>query len=213
MYKKGYKTMAGINFLLGLCAIFLYLPYMLQAFDIDASKWIEIGSDLFKKNYGDVLITFGIVLLVWIIGLTALSLLSKPNVPKFILKVAVIVALALPLMYVLALKYEWAVEFWVKNIAKDVKTISYMLIIVACGSSVLGTLFNFSKKHKANLHHIVQAFVMSALLILFVAVYGFCGWKIDFELIIKLNGVLIGLLAIYLPISAPIILISSRRRL
>ena len=85
MYKKGYKTMAGINFLLGLCAIFLYLPYMLQAFEIDASKWIEIGSDLFKKNYGDVLITFGIVLLVWIIGLTALSLLSKPNVPKFIL--------------------------------------------------------------------------------------------------------------------------------
>ena len=160
-----------------------------------------------------MLITFGIVLLVWIVGLTIVSLLSKPNVPKLILKVAVIAALALPLMDVLGLKYDWALEFWSENIIKNIKKISYILIIVACGSSVLGILFNFSKKHKSNLHHITQALVMSALLVLFVAVRGWCGWKIDLDIMTKLYGVLMGLLAIYLPISAPIIIVSSRRRL
>lgn len=213
MYKKGYKTMAGINLLLGLCAIFLYMPYMLQAFDINASKWIEFGADLFKKNYIDVLIVFGIILLVWVVGLTIVSLLCKPNIPKLILKVAVVAALALPLMYVLALKYKWAAEFWIKNIVKNVKMISYILIIVACGSSVLGILFNFSKKHKSNLYHIIQALVMSILLVIMVAVNGWCGWEIDFDLVTKLYGILMGMFAIYLPISAPIIIISSNKRL
>lgn len=213
MYKKGYKTMAGINLLLGLCAVFLYMPYMLQAFDVNVTKWIEFGADLFKKNYIDVLIVFGIILLVWVVGLTILSLLCKPNIPKFILKVAVVAALALPLMYVLALKYEWAAEFWIKNIVKNIKTISYVLIIVSCGSFILGVIYNFSKKHKANLHHFTQALVMCVLLVLFVAVHGMCGWEIKLDIAMKLYGVLMGLFAIYFPLSTIFILQSANKRL
>ncbi|MBQ3502475.1 MAG: hypothetical protein IJA72_02310 [Clostridia bacterium] len=212
MHKQGYKAMAGINLLLGLGAIFLYLPYMLQAFNIDATKLIKVGVDLFEKNYFDVLIVYGIILLVWIVGLTILSFLSHPNVPKLILKVAVLSALALPLMYVLALKYDWAIEFWIKNINENIKMISYILIIVSSGSFVLGVIFNFSKKHKANIHQIIQALVMCVLVILFVAVQGWCGWKIDIDLLTKLYGVLMGLFAIYLPLSVITLLISSKQR-
>lgn len=207
---KQYKTLAGFNLLLGLGAIFLYLPYMLQAFDINTTKWIKLGVDLFEKNYFDVMIYFGIFLLGWIIAITVLSILSHPNKPKLVLKISTIAALALPLMYVLALRYDWALEFWFKNMAENIKTISYVLLIVSCGGFVLGLIFNFTKKNKANLHLIIQALVMCVLMVLLVAINGWCGW--DISRVDKLYGSLMGLFAIYFPVSTIILMLCSNKR-
>ena len=213
MYKQGYKTMAGLNFLLGVCAILLYTPYMLQAFDINASNWVKLGMDIFNENYFNVLVYFGMLLLVWILGVTIFSILARPNITKFMFKIAVIASLVLPLIYVLALKFDWAYDFWMKNLAEDIKTISYVFLIVACGSFFTGLLFNFSQKKKANFHHISQALVMCVLLVLFLAVNGWCGWELEVEFLTKVYGVLMGWFAIYLPISTFIIMASSKKRL
>ena len=213
MYKKRYKLMAGINLLFGVCAIFLYMPYMLQAFNINVSKWIKAGFDLLGNDYWDIMMYLGIVLLLWIIGLTILSLFSHPNIPKIIFKISVISALALPLIYVLALKYDWALKFWIENLSKNIKMISYILLIVSGGSFVLGLIFNFTKNHTANPHHVIQALVMCVLILLFIVVHGWCGWDVSASLVTKCYGVMMGLFAIYLPISTIILMVCSKKRL
>ena len=130
--------------------------------------------------------------------------------PKLLFKISIISALMLPLIFVLASKFDWALKFWIKTIAPDIKMISYILICVSVGSFVLGLIFNFTKDSKANLHHILQALVMCALMVLLVAINGWCGWNV--KNILKLFGVLMGLLAIYMPISSIIMLICAKKR-
>ena len=207
---KRYSQLAVFNLLLGLCAICLYLPYTLEAFDMPGFDWFKFVPDMLKDNYGKVLIYFGIFLLLWIIGLSVLSLLNKPNLPKLLFKISAISALILPLIYVCAFEFEWAREFWVKNISSDIKMISFVVMGVSCGSFVLGLVYNFTRKNRANLHLIVQALVMCALLVLLVAVNNWCGW--DIKNVLKLYGVLVGILAIYLPISSIILFMCRKNR-
>lgn len=207
---KKYTLLLFFNFVLGFCAIILYLPYSLSAFNLKGFDWLNVAPDLLKSNYFNTLIYFGIFLLVWFICINAFSLLTHPNLPKTLFKLTSIISLILPLVYVLALKYNWALEFWIKNISKNVKMISYISLCVSWGTWLLALVFNFTKRHKANINHILQALIMCALLTLIVAVNGWCGWSISNPL--KIYGVLMGLFAVYLPISAIIMFIGRHSR-
>jgi len=212
MYKKKYRLLAILNFIFGACAIALYLPYTFEAFNIKGMGWLNFAPDLFKSNYFDVLIYFGIFLLVWFIVTNALSLLSYVNMPKLAFKISIISALILPLIYVMALKFDFMLEFWIKSIAPNIKMISYIFACIAVGSFILGLVLNFTKENRANLHHILQALVMSILLILLIAVNGWCGWSIGLSALLKLFGVLMGLFATYLPISSIVLFVCAKKR-
>lgn len=210
MYKKGYQTLAILNLLLGACAICLYVPYTIQAFNIKGLEWLNFAKDLLKNNYYNVLLYFGIFLLTWFIGLNLFSILSHFNVAKLAFKISVISALILPLIYVLALKYDEFLELWIKYIAPNIKVISYMFLCISIGSFALGLLFNFTKENRANIHHIVQALAMCVLLSLLIAINGWCGWSVN---IVKLFGILMSLLAIYLPFSTLLLTICAKMRI
>ncbi len=209
--KKKYSTLAFFNLLWGVCAILLYLPYTLDAFEIKGFKWLrEFAPEMLKENYFKVLIYFGVFLLAWIIILSVLSLATRPNLPKLLFKISAISALILPLINVLAMENEKVLEFWIKNIAEDVKMISYVFLAISLGSAFLGLMFNLSRDRKANLHLVLQAIVMCTLLALFVALNGWCGWEI--KEVIKMNGILMGLFAIYLPISSIVLMLCKNKR-
>lgn len=210
MYKKRYRLLALLNLILGVCAICLYVPFTIQAFDIKGFGWLGFAEDLLKNNYYDVLIYFGIFLLIWFIVLNLFSILSHVNVAKLTFKISVISALILPLIYVLALKYDKVLDFWIKYIAPNIKIISYIVLCVAIGSVVLGLLFNFTKENRANIHLIMQALIMCILLSLLIAINGWCGWSVN---IIKLFGILMSLFAIYLPFSALLLTICAKMRI
>lgn len=207
---KSYKLLAIFNLLLGVGAICLYLPYTLEAFNMPGFQWFKFVPDMLKDNYYDVLIYFGIGLLLWFIVLNAVSLLSRPNLPKVLFKVSTIVALLLPLLYILALNNDTFIKFWIENIAKNVKIISYIALCVSCGTFVLALIYNFKRNNRANLHHILQALFMCALLVLMILYNGWCGWNI--ELNYKIYGILIGWLAIYLPISCITLFVCRNKR-
>ena len=208
--KKRYSQLAIWNILLAICAICLYLPYTLEAFDMPGFEWFKFVPDMLKTNYYDVLIYFGIILLLWFIGLNLITLLSHINLPKFLFKICIIVSLILPLIYVVALKNDSALNFWIKNIAPNIKTIAYVFLCVGWGTFILALIYNFTRKNHANLHHIIEALVMCVLLTLMIICNGWCGW--NFDNIIKLHGVMVGLFAIYLPISVVILFICRNKR-
>ena len=197
--KKKYLMYAGVNLILGLCAIILYLPYTFKAFNISGFDWLNLAPDLFKANYYNVLIGFGAFVLIWLIMVNAVSIINYPNTAKTLFKSAVIVALILPLMYVLALKSEVVLKLWFKYFDKNIKTISCALVFTSCGLTLLGLLYNFTRRKHANLHHILQAFTMCALLILLVLSNGWC-WQVTN--IDKMFGLLMSLLAVYFPVSS-----------
>ena len=209
--KNRYSTLSIFNFIFGICAIVLYLPYTISAFNLKGFSWLtDIAPDLLKDKYFDALIYFGIFILGWFIVINVLSLLSRPNLPKLLFKVSAISALLLPLITVLCFKFDWAMEFYVKNIAKNIKTISLAMMAISCGAAVLGLCSNFTRRNRANMHHILQAIVMCALLVLMVAVYGWCGWKVSEPS--KVFGILMGLFAIYLPLSSIILFMLRKKR-
>ena len=208
--KKGYTRLAFFNVILAVVAICLYLPYTLEGFNMAGFEWFKFVPDMLKDKYFNVLIYFGIFLLVWFIVLNLVSILSHLNLPKLMFKLAIIVALSLPLVYISALKFDAVAEIWVKNIAPNIKTIAYSVLCISCGSFGLGLIYNFTRSNKANLHHIVEALVMCILLILMIVCYNWCGW--DIEVTFKIYGILIGLLAMYLPISAVTLLICRNKR-
>lgn len=208
--KKGYVKLSIINLLLGICAICLYLPYMLEAFNMAGFDWFKFVPNMLKDNYFDVLVYFGVFLLLWITALNVITLLSRPNRAKLVLKISTISALIIPVIYVLALKNNNALQFWIKNIAPNIKMISFIFLCVAWGSFILGLIFNCTRKNHANLHHVLQALFMSLLLTLLVAANGWCGWGINN--ITKIYGVLVGLFAIYLPLSSVILFICRYKR-
>lgn len=210
MQNKTYKILSVFNFMLGICAICLYLPYTFKSFNVKGFDWLDFAKDLFKNNYLNVLIYFGIFLLLWFIVLNLISIPYRINLPKFLLKISVVIALALPLIYVLSIKYNWALNFWIKNIAPNIKTICYVLLCSSVGCFVLGLICNFITRGKANFHHVLQAIVMCALLALIIAVNGWCGWKVDN--VLKMFGVVMGLFAIYLPISSIVLIICRKSR-
>ncbi len=207
--KKKYLMYAAGNFILGLCAIILYLPYTFKAFNISGFDWLDLAPDLFKSNYHNVLIGFGVFILIWLILINAISLINFPNIPKTLFKSSIIVALILPLVYVLALRSEIVLEFWLKYFSKNIKTISCSLIFISCGLALLGLLYNFTRRKHANLHHILQAFTMCLLLILLVMSNGWC-WQIAG--VEKTFGLLMGLLAVYFPISSLVLYLFRKIR-
>jgi len=210
MNSKNYQALAFLNFIFGMISICLYLPYTIQAFNIKGFKWLDFAKDLLKSNYHNMLIYFGAFLLIWFIALTLISIINNVNLAKLSFKVSTILALLIPLVYVLALKNDWALEFWIKNIAPNVKMICYIALCVSVGLWGLGLIFNFTKENKANLHHILQALIMNVLLILLILIQGWCGWSVGNPL--KIFGVLMGLFAIYLPISSFVLLICAKKR-
>lgn len=211
MYKNKYPILAAINLLLGIGAICLYLPYTIEIFNIKWLSWLDFAADIFKDSYYNILIYFGIFLLGWIIATNLVSIFSHANLPKVLFKLSIVSALILPLIYVMALKYEFVLEFWIKNIAPNLKTICYIFLCVACGLFISAIVCNFTNNNKANIHHLTQALVMCTVLILVLAINGWCGWNINST--IKLFGVLMGVYAIYLPISTIILLICAKNRL
>ena len=210
MYNKRYQMLAMLNFILGICAICLYLPYTIQAFSIKGFKWLNFAKDILKDKYLDVCIYFGIFLLAGFIILNLFSLFSHTNFSKIAFKISIISALVLPLVDILSIKYNWMLDFWIKSIAPNIKMISYILLCVAVGSFVLGLILNFTRKTRANVHIIVQALIMCCVIVLFIAVRGWCGW--DISNIDKLFGILMSVFAIYLPISVILLIICVKNR-
>lgn len=210
MHKRGYLILSMLNFIFGVCAIFIYLPYTLEAFNIKGFGWIDYAKDVLNSDYYNALIYFGIFLLTWFIVLTFISLLSHINLPKLSFKLSTIIALILPLVFTLAIKNDKALEFWIKNIAPDVKMVSYIFLCVSWGTFGLGLVLNFIKDNRANLHIILQALTMCVLLTLVVAVNGWCGWSINLS---KMFGILMALFAVYLPISSIVLIICTKKRL
>ena len=208
--RKKYLKLAIVNFILGVCAICLYLPYTLEAFDMAGFEWFKFVPNMLKDNYYNVLIYFGVLLILWFILLNLIGILHHINLPKFLFKMSIIVALILPLMYVLALDNNFAFNFWIKNILPNIKTISYIFLGISCGTFVLGLIYNITRKNHANSHHIIEATVMCLLLVLMCIVNGWCGWNIDVT--IKLYGIMIGLFALYLPISGVNLLFCKNKR-
>ena len=102
----------------------------------------------------------------------------------------------------MALKSDLILKIWLKLFANDIKTVSCTLIFVSCGLTVLGLLYNFTRRKRANLHHILQAITMCLLLILLVMANGWCWQIISME---KAFGLLMGLLAVYFPVSSLIL--------
>ena len=73
--RKKYIQLSVINLVFGVCAIFLYLPYTLEAFDMPGFEWFSFVQNIFKNNYYDVLVYFGIFLLLWFILSNVISIL------------------------------------------------------------------------------------------------------------------------------------------
>lgn len=207
--KKKYLMYAGVNLLLGLCSIILYLPYTFKAFNIFGFDWLNLAPDLFKNNYHNVLIGFGVFILIWLILINVISLINFPNIPKTLFKSSVIVALILPFIYVLALRSELVLKLWFKYFDKNIKTISCALIFISCGLALLGLLYNFTRRKHANLHHILQSITMCGLLVLLAVANGWC-WQV--VAVDKAFGLLMGVLAVYFPISSLILYLFRKIR-
>ena len=197
--KKKYLMYAAVNLIFGLCSIIFYLPYTIKAFNIPGFDWLNLAPELFGRNYDNVLIGFGAFILIWLIMINAVSIINYPNTAKTLFKSSVIVALILPIIYVLALRSELVLKLWLKYFDKNIKTISCALIFISCGLALLGLLYNFTRRKHANLHHIVQAFTMCVLLILLVMSNGWC-WQV--ANVGKMFGLLMGVLAVYFPVSS-----------
>jgi peptidoglycan/LPS O-acetylase OafA/YrhL len=208
--KNKYNFLAVCNILLSVVAICLYLPYTLEAFDMAGFEWFKFVPKILKGNYDNILIYFGLFLLAWFIVLNLITIFNYVNMPKFLCKITVVLSLALPLAYMLALTHDWALEYWIKLIIPNIKMIAYIVLCVSGGNIVLALMYNFTSKNRANFHHLTESMVMCALLTLMIICFGWCGWKIDN--VVKIYGIMIGLLAIYLPISAIVLFICRKNR-
>ena len=210
---KGYKLLAFISLLLGALAVVLYLPYTFNAFGVNCKSWFELSQDILKEEYFNVLIYVGIGLLGLIIVFNLVSIFKRPNISKICFKISTIIALLLPILFVMALnidKFEWAWKFWVEHISKNLKTYSYIAIGASAGLFIVGIIRNFTADNKAGFHHIFKTIFMIALLILMAYCYGWCNWTINVNVIDKIYGLLIGWLAIYLVLSTFVLLICSK---
>ena len=173
-------------------------------------EWFKFVPNTLKGNYYNVLIYFGIALLLWFIILNLITILSRVNFPKFLCKITVILSLILPLMYILALKNTQILKFWIKTIVPNIKMIAYVVLCVSWGNFALALIYNFTHDNRTNLYHLVETLVMCTLLTLMIACYGWCGWTINST--VKIYGILIGLFAMYLPISAIILFVCRNKR-
>ena len=209
--KKHYSTLSVLNFIFGICAIVLYLPYTITAFNLSGFTWLtDIATDMLKTNYFDTLIFFGIFILAWLIIGNILTISYRPNLPKILFKASAIVALILPMVYVTAMKFDWVLEIYKQYIAKNIKMVSLVSIAASVGLALMGLCSNFSRRNRANLHHILQAVVMCAVLVLLVVINGWCGWKVGG--LDKLFGILMGLFAAYFPVSAIVLFMLRKTR-
>ncbi|MFQ6724187.1 MAG: hypothetical protein ACLRFE_02510 [Clostridia bacterium] len=204
--KKQYITLAVFNFVLSIVVICLYLPYTFEAFNMSGFDFME---NILKDKYYDTLILFGIFLLSFIIVYNLSTMWFKSNLPKTIFKLTSVVALTLPLMYVLALRFDFMFKFWLKVIMPNIKMISYIIMLMAIGSFILGVIYNTTKRNNASLHIVVQTLFMCLLLILMIVVNNWCGFNV--QNVVKLYGLLVGLFAIYLPLQGIILLFTHNK--
>lgn len=214
MQTKGYKFLTIISLLLGAGTVFMYLPYTLTAFDVNCDKWFETTIEMFKNDYFNTLIYFGIALLSLVIIFNIVSIIKRPNIAKTCFKLSVVVALVLPLLCVMAFNvgdWKWAYDFWVDNIAKNIKTYAYIALGISGGLFILGLARNFTADIKVNFHYIFKSLMMITLLVLMIYAFGWCEWNVDAKVLLKVSGLLVGWLAIYFPLSAIILLIYDVR--
>lgn len=210
---KQYKLLAVISLLLGAVAVILYLPYTFDAFGVNCNSWFELSQDILKQEYFNVLTYVGVGLLGLIIVFNLISIFKRPNIAKICFKVCTIIALLLPIVFVMALnidKFNWAREFWVEYIAKNLKTYAYIAIGASAGLFIVALVRNFTADSKANFHHIFKALMMIALLVMMAYCFNWCKWTINANIINKIYGILIGWLAIYFVLSAVVLLICAR---
>ncbi len=210
---KQYKLLAFASLLLGALAVMVYLPYTFEGFGVNCFKWIKITTDLFKEDYFKMLIYIGTGLLGLVIVFNLISLFKRPNISKICFKLSTIVALILPLLFVMSLnivEWKWAWEFWVENISTNIKTYAYIAMGVSAGLFIIGLVRNFTAENKATFHHIFKNLMMVALLAIMAYVYSWCGWTINANTIGKIYGLLMGWLAIYFPVSTIVLLLCAK---
>lgn len=178
MCKKRYRLMAVINLLLGIFSSFLYLPYFFEAFNMNCKGWINACEKLFKSNYTDVLMYFGIAILVWIVLVNVVSFFFQPNLAKLSFKATTFVSLALPILYVCALNFNPALKFWANVIAPHLKLTAYVCVASSVGFFILGFLLNIVKENKSNFHNVFQALATVMVNLTLILTNDWCGWRI-----------------------------------
>lgn len=209
MKGKRYILMAIINLVLGIFSAFLYLPYFFEAFNMNCDGWIELCQKLLKTHYMDVLMYFGLGILIWIVFVNVVSFFYKPSLAKLSFKATTLVSLALPILYVCALNFNPALRLWSKVIAPHLKLTAYICVTSSVGFFGLGFLLNLLKENKSNFHNVFQALATVMVNLTLILTNDWCGWRF------WQTGKWFGLLMIALPIYyilSPIMLIKIAKK-
>lgn len=207
--KKKYPQLAIINLLLAVGVIYLFFPYIIETFKLYKYDWTKYVSKILIKDYYKPSYYVATGLLIWIAGLNLLTMLIRINVPKFLFKTNILIALGLPLIYMLAIKNSTIANFWSKTIFPNMSMILTVLLCVCWGNWILGLVYNFTHKKRANLHHIVETLFMCFLLTLMILSDAWTGgivggyWSEGYIVFTeKAYCIIMGLFALYLPISS-----------
>lgn len=209
MCKKRYILMACFNLLIGIFSAFIYLPYFLKAFNIKCDGWVRVCEDLFKSHYMDVLMYFGLGILIWIVFVNVVSFFFQPSCPKLSFKATTLVSLALPILYVAALNFNPALKFWSKFVAPHLKLVAYICVACSVGFFGLGFLLNIVSEKKSNFHNIFQALATVMVNLMLILTNDWCGWRF------WQTGKWFGLLMLAMPIYyifSPIMLVKTSKK-
>ncbi len=208
MGKKRCMLLAFVNLILGGIGAFIYLPYFFEAFNMNVAGWSNAIHRLLSENYSKLLIWFGIILLAYIIITKIITMLSSKNLSCLCFKLSSIIALLLPLLYVMALQFDSILELWIKHIASNIKTISLIAAIISCGLLLLGIISSITRNRKLNIYLLIQSIAMCTLLVLLVSINSWVGWTIN---TIKGFGMLMAICPVYLLISVIILIFSPKK--
>lgn len=209
MCKKRYVLMAVFNFLIGIFSAFLYLPDFFKAFNMDCSGWVEYCQKLFGNHYMDVLMYFGLGILVWIVFVNVVSFFFQPNLPKLSFKATTMFSLALPILYVSALNFNPALKFWSNIIAPHLKLTAYICVAFSVGFFGLGFLLNIVSEKKSNFHNVFQALATVMVNLTLILTEDWCGWRF------WQTGKWFGLLMLAMPLYytfSPIMLVRTSKK-
>lgn len=210
MQRVGYKILGVISCLLALATGFIYIPISLNLFNVNSAKWLDLTKDILKSYYSDVIIYVGLAILIAIVVLNLVSLVYKTNMAKICFKLTTIISLILPIMFVCTMQFDWAFKFWINNIAKNIKMISYIVMSVSAGLFILGIIFNITSRKRANFHHVFEALAMLGLFIVMICAFDWCGWTSNIHNFSTLIGVMVLWLSAYLLISTIVLFACSK---
>lgn len=209
MGKKRCMLIALINLILGGISAVVYLPYFFESFNIRVDGWSNAVSKLLANNQHDVLILLGIMLLSYIIITNLITILFSKNLSSLCFRLSSIIALLLPLAYVLALQFNSMLELWIKYVAANVKTISLIVVVISCGLLLLGIISSITKNRKLSIYLLMQTIAMCAIEILLISVNGWLGWTVN---AIKGFGILTAIFPVYLLTSVVILLFGAKNK-